>query len=297
MEKSEGINYPIEFMRIAGVILITFTHTNHDFTAGPPHFILEELPRYGTLLLSVISGYLYYTYRGVPGLLNKKIKSLLVPFLIANIAVLLPVLIIYACGYNYLNRFTYDIHLVTDGLFALNDVPINPPTYFIRDLFIIFCFLALLQKDWRGLLFIIPLAAFGTVLLRTDIAILFLCGFLIKKYRLDTVALWQKIAVGLPIVLAGIYFFEFNQYKFLIALFIFLALINLKFTFARTGAFTYFLHLYHAPIIVFLVPLLRKFPLNPYADVALQIVLAIALCSLGFRIIKRLKLRFVVGNR
>lgn len=297
MKNSEGINYPIEFMRIAGVILITFTHTNHNFTTGATYFLLEELPQYGTLLLSVISGYLYYTYRGVPGLLNKKIKSLLLPFLIANIAVLLPVLIIYACGYNYLNRFTYDIHLITDGLFALNDVPINPPTYFIRDLFIIFCFLALLQKDWRGLLFIVPLALFGTILIRTDIAILFICGFLIKKYKLDTVALWQKISIGLPLVVAGIYFFDFEVYKFLIAVFIFLALINLKFTFVRTGAFTYFLHLYHCPIIVFTVPLLRKLPINAYTDVVLQIVLAIALCSLGFQIIKRLNLRFIVGNR
>lgn len=298
MAKSEGTNYPIELMRIVGVILITFTHTRHNFVSGAPYFILEVVPKYGTLLLSVISGYLYYNYHSNPDLLNKKVKSLLIPYLIANLAVIIPVLLINALGYNYLNRLTYDATLITNGLLSVNDVPINPPTYFIRDLFVIFCFLALLQKDYRGLLVIIPLAIFGQVLIRYNIALLFLAGFLIRKFEIYAIPLWIKLAVTIPAVVLSICFFEFDTYKFVVAISIFLVLVNLQFNFVKTGGYTYFLHLYHSPLIVFIAPLIGLFHPNAYVYVTAQILLAIIICYLAyFVLVKKCNLRIITGNR
>lgn len=294
----EGINYPIEFMRIAGVILITFTHIRHDFTEGTSYFILETLPKYGTLLLSIISGYLFYSSNGIGNLLNKKITSLLVPYLIANIAVLLPVITLNALGYNFLNRLGYDMNLLWNGLFALRDVPVNPPTYFIRDLFVIFCFLSLLRKDYRALIFLLPLALFGKILLRWDIAALFLIGFMINKYRFDNASYVMKNSIGIPLVILSFLFFqEYQLYKYAIAILFFLNIINIKFRFKRTGPYTYLLHLYHSPVIVFTFPLLSMLYLHPYLLAAAQILFAVATCYIMYLILKRLNLTIIYGNR
>ena len=68
----------IELVRLIAVILITFTHTRNNLESGFTYFIVEELPKYGTAILSIISGYLYYTIsRHKAGLFDKKIKSFL----------------------------------------------------------------------------------------------------------------------------------------------------------------------------------------------------------------------------
>ena len=53
------MNYTIEIIRLVAVILITFTHIRHNFTDGPMFYMLEVIPKYGTLILSLVSGYLY----------------------------------------------------------------------------------------------------------------------------------------------------------------------------------------------------------------------------------------------
>lgn len=296
--RPEGINYPIEFMRIAGVILITFTHIKHNYTTGIPFFILETLPKFGTLVLSVISGYLYCNYSSNPNLLSKKIKSLLIPYLIANLVVLLPVLLTNLLGYNFLNRLTYDHTLITEGLLALNSPPINPPTYFIRDLFIIFCFLSLIHKDYRALLFILPLLFFGQLFLRLDIVLLFFLGFITKKFSLDTLSLAIKSLVGIPLIILSYVFLEqYEIHKYLIALLFFLNVINLNFTFIKTGAYTYFLHLYHCPVIIFIFPALHYISANPFFLAVAQIAFGISVCYLMFLFVKKFNFAFIVGNR
>ncbi|QYJ69339.1 acyltransferase family protein [Flavobacterium litorale] len=295
---SEGINYPIEFMRVAGVILITFTHIRHDFTEGVTYQILEVLPTYGTLLLSVVSGYLFCMNPQRGNLLKKKIRSLLIPYLIANIVVLLPVLIINALGYNYLNRLQYDYTLITEGLLSLHSPPINPPTYFIRDLFVIFCLLALLRKNYWSLLFIIPLLVFGQLLLRWDIAILFVSGFIIRKYALETQNKWVINAIGLAALAASFYFFNEEVYhKHIIALLLFINIVNLKFKFVLTGGYTYLLHLYHTPVIVFVFPILYALYPQPYFLAITQILLSALCCYILYLIMKRFRLGFIAGNR
>ncbi|MCO6148044.1 hypothetical protein [Flavobacterium sp. NRK1] len=296
---TNGTNYPIEFMRIVGVILITFTHIRHNFTHSNsvPYFVLETLPRYGTLLLSIISGYLFCMNPTEGNLLNKKIKSLLIPYLIANLAVILPVLLINAFGYNFLNRLTYDYTLITEGLFSLHKPPINPPTYFIRDLFIVFCFLSLTRKHYWALAFIIPLLIFGNVLLRYDIPLLFLTGFIIKKYNIDNCKKLIINAVGLPMLIAAVYFYTEDTYKYIIAILFFINFVSLNFTFVKTGGYTYLLHLYHSPMMVFLYPILHKISPEPYFEAIAQIGLAVILCYIIFLILERFKFGFVVGNR
>lgn len=293
-----GINYPIEFMRIAGVILITFTHMRHDFTEGLPYFILEILPKYGTLLLSIISGYLFCMSPFGGNLLQKKIKSLLVPYLIANLAVLVPVLVINLFGYNYLNRLDYDYTLITEGLLSFNSPPINPPTYFIRDLFIIFCLISLLRKNYWALLFILPLLIFGHLLLRWDIAFLFITGFIIRKYSVENQNKLLLNGIGIPLLVLSFMFFEELQlYKYLIAILFFLNVINIKFRFVKTGAYTYLLHLYHCPIMVFTFPILHKIYPNPLFETLSQIGLSILFCYVIFLVIKRFRLSIIAGNR
>ena len=41
---------------------------------------------------------------------------------------------------------SFDLSLITEGLLSLSNEPINPPTYFIRDIFLLFCILAFFKK-------------------------------------------------------------------------------------------------------------------------------------------------------
>lgn len=75
----------IELIRLIAVVLITYTHTRHELDNGIVYFIVEWLPIFGTAILSIMSGYLYYTIsRKKDHLFQKKIKSLAIPFMIAN---------------------------------------------------------------------------------------------------------------------------------------------------------------------------------------------------------------------
>ena len=66
----------IDVVRLIAVILITFTHTRNNLESGFTYFIVEELPKYGTAILSIISGYLYYTIsRHKTDYLIRKLKA------------------------------------------------------------------------------------------------------------------------------------------------------------------------------------------------------------------------------
>ena len=237
----------IELVRLIAVILITFTHTRNNLESGFTYFIVEELPKYGTAILSIISGYLYYTIsRHKTGLFDKKIKSLVIPYLIANFSILFLVLIFnYGFGYNPLNRLSYDWSIVLEGLFSLNSPPINPPTYFIRDIFILFSIIALLtQKEWKALLVLIPFLLFGKLIIRWDIAFLFVLGII---YAMVSERLNKNILLsvcGLSVVVVVLFFDAYL--KFPVALFLFMLTVDLKIKYLNTGRFSYLLHLYHS---------------------------------------------------
>lgn len=54
------MNSSIELIRLIAVILIVFTHTRNGLESGIAHFIVEGIPPFGTAILSIISGYLYF---------------------------------------------------------------------------------------------------------------------------------------------------------------------------------------------------------------------------------------------
>lgn len=289
----------IELIRLLAVVLITFTHTRNDLESGSLYFIVEKLPTYGTAILSIISGYLYFIIsRKKRNLLQKKIKSLAIPFLIANVSILLLVLASnYIFGYNPLNRLSYNYTILTEGLFALNSPPINPPTYFIRDIFVIFSIIALIsQKELKALLIIIPILLFGTLILRLDVAFLFLLGCIYGRFKNDFKKSFLVIATIIVSVIIGIWFIDF--FKFPIAFLLFILLLDLEFKFYNTGRYTYLLHLYHSPIIVITYPILSSFTDKPLLQIISQIFVSLVIIYVLFLITKRYSfLKILSGGR
>lgn len=292
------MNYSIEFLRLMAVVLITFTHTRHEFSQGNFYFIIQELPKYGTLILSIISGFLFWkTTRRSKDILTKKIKSLLIPFLIANGTVLVLVLMFNFMGYNFLNRLDYDSRLLFEGLLAFNIAPINPPTYFIRDLFVVFTLLALfLRSNIKALWFIIPLIIWGKLFIRTDIVYLFIVGCL---YGYSEKMISKRVGLGLIILTSIISWFYLKSFfPYLVSVFVFYLVIDIRIKFLKVGSFTYLLHLYHSPIMIATFPVINHFITNNYINVILQIVISIVIVLGLTQIIKKNpKLSFISGGR
>lgn len=270
------MKYGIEIARLIAVLLITFNHTEHNLTSGLAYWIFEELPLFGTPLLLLVSGYLFsaISRKKSEPFFTKKIKSLLIPFVMANILVLLPVCFFYfALDINYLDRLSFDYKLITDGIFAINDVPVNPPTYFIRDIFIVFVGVELLlNKNWKMLLILIPLTIFGKLIIRWDIPIIFAIGYFLDAYKEYLEKTWLY---GLAILLIIISALNDNLHlNNAVGFLLFLLSLEINVKFIKTGAYTYLLHLYHSPIMVFSYPLLALVIDNEIVNVILQILIS-----------------------
>lgn len=289
----------IELIRLIAVILIVFTHTRNNLTHGVTYFIIEKIPTFGTAILSIVSGYLYYEVsRLKPNLFFSKVKSLLVPYLIANGLILFIVLFLnYVVGYNALNRLTYDYHLITEGLFAFHSPPINPPTYFVRDIFVIFSIIALAtQREWKTLWILIPLLLFGTLILRTDIALLFVLGISYASSKSYIDKKWLTSITAIATIVIG--FFFIDLLKFPLAFLVFLLLIDWQFAFYNTSRYSYLLHLYHSPIIVISYPILKRMISDSLGLILMQILVALLGAYLLFRLSGKYKfLSILSGGR
>ena len=288
-----------EFARLICVLLLIFTHTRHNYSEGLAYFILEEVPKIGTLILSLISGYLYYSVsRKSKNIFEKKIKSLLIPYLIANISVLFLVLIAnFIFEINFLNRLDFNFDLIFEGIISLNSPPINPPTFFIRDIFIIFVLIEIFRnKKYFLLALILPLAVYGELILRYEILYLFLTGLLTAKYseKLD------NSVIILTTVIFWIPFFYFNiaEFKHLISILFFIGILNVNLNFKNVGGFTYLLHLYHSPIIVFVYPIISYYFSNQLVLVICQIVLSIIFIYILYFLTRKITfLKLISGQR
>lgn len=291
--------YSIEITRLLAVILITFTHIRHSFQDGPLGFVLEQVPLYGTLILSIISGFLYAEVTASkPGLLQKKVKSLLIPYLVANISVLFAVLVAAFWGIEILNRLQLDWSLITTGLLALDAPPINPPTYFVRDIFIIFVMIETIRTRNHWLFFgILVFAWFGELLLRYDILVLFIFGVMFSRQQ--EFFLHKKWILVILLAAAGalLVYYQSIYARHAIATLLFLLMIDWKVRFVNVGGYTYTLHLYHSPVIVVAYPLLLKVTQNPYLLVLLQLSIAYTFCFVLYWAIKHFRLDFVIGGR
>ena len=282
------MNYSLELVRFLAVILITFTHTRNNFSSGIELFIFEKLPQVGTVMLSIVSGYLFQKSTSKKKIFFlDKFKNLFIPYIIANIGVLLLVLIAYGMfGVNFLNRLAFDYSLITEGIFSLSSPPINPPTYFIRDLFIIFIVIELFKNNyWFMLLIIIPIMIFGRLFINTSIPLMFIVGALVSYYSYYISKQKKIILYSLGVACIGIYFFyssEIEVLKYFIATWIFILIYDCKMNFINVGAYTYLLHLYHSPIMVSTAPLIHKFMNNDVLYVLCQILVAILITFLLF---------------
>ena len=289
----------IELLRIVCVVLLVFTHTRHNFEDGIMHFILYDLPKYGTLVLSIISGYLYYSIsRKNKNLFEKKIKSLAIPFLFANLSVVIIVSVIFVFfDLNYLNRLSFDSGLILEGILSLNSPPINPPTYFIRDIFIIFVLVEILiNKKFKLIFLLLPFALFGELILRYEILVLFVVGIVVSKYLNNKNQKYIQLTLLILVFLS--YLFYEPIMKHLISIFIFVSIINMNVKFFNVGGYTYLLHLYHSPVIVFIYPLLSNYISNIYWLVFSQIILSIIMVYLLFLITRRFTvLKILSGQR
>tara|TARA_R100000388_G_scaffold94968_1_gene84601 strand:+ start:30622 stop:31503 length:882 start_codon:yes stop_codon:yes gene_type:complete len=291
--------YSIELIRLISVILITFTHIRHNFTDGAMFVLLEQIPLYGTLILSIISGFLYSEITSKKGgLVKKKTRSLLIPYLIANIVVIIPVVIAHFFGIDVLNRLDVGIELITNGLFSISAAPVNPPTYFIRDLFIIFMIVEVLRsRNYYLLVGLIGLAFFGELLLRYDILILFLSGVVLSKVNgIHQEYFWWSVMITV-LGAAVCFWFQIPFEKHVLSILFFILLINWKVGFMDVGGYSYTLHLYHSPVIVVLFPILYAFIPNPYLLVVAQLVCVFIFVSLIFLLIRKFKLNVMIGGR
>lgn len=279
------MKYNIELIRLLAVLLITLTHTRNTITEDTPlaYFFVEQLPTVGTILLSIISGYLFQKVSfSKPNLFLRKVKTLLIPFLIANFSVLCLVLSAkYLFDFNFLNRLSFDFSLITEGILSLNSPPINPPTYFIRDIFVIFVLIELIKnKNLYMLLIIIPLLIFGKLLLRYDILVLFLAGMAVARYETQLMLPKIKIAILSILALLSVILIlktDITVYKYPVALFVFLSVIHLNIKFYNVGSYSYLLHLYHSPIIVATFPIVHKITQNNIYSVVIQIAISFLL--------------------
>ncbi len=247
------MKYNLEFLRLIAVILVTFTHTRNNFTGGWEMLVFEDFPKIGTLVLSVVSGYLYseVSYNR-KNLLKDKFKKLYIPYFLSNLVVVVLVIIASYFGYHFLNRYSIDYTLFTEGLFALNVPPVNPPTYFVRDIFIVFILIDLFKnKNYTVLLIIIPLLIFGKLFIRIDIILLFSIGVLISKYAEFIKKNYFYILVFLTISsIITLIKTPIDIYKYPMAFIFFMIMLRVKIKFYNVGAFSYLLHLYHSPIMV-----------------------------------------------
>lgn len=290
----------IEYIRIIAVVLITFTHTKHNFNEGWEYFAIEIIPTYGTVILSIVSGFLYFKYsRKKENLFYKKVKSLAIPYLFANLIVMSIALALkFLLNIDLINRLDYDYKLITEGILALNKAPINPPTYFIRDIFVIFSILAFFtQKEYRALFIIIPLIVFGKLFLRIDIACLFALGafYAEVQHRLPKVFLF----LALVIINCIIAYININYLKYPFGFLLFVLLMNINTdSNLKTGRYSYLLHLYHSPIIVATFPIMSKLTSAPITSIFSQVILAILITYLFFLVTKPFpKWKILSGGR
>lgn len=226
-----------EFIRVLRPILVLLIcavhlpyiagYTNEALPLETPQMLLsvyikDVLARSGVPLLSIISGYLaFYSYKkhGYKIFLHKKVKSLLIPFIIVNIVTL----IFLQIAQHFTNspihaiKSVDDLSSVVQAILGINRLPVNGPLYFLRDLFLICCGITLIDLAARSRLAVSAIIAyilylnfqhpglivrFGDtpvgILYRLDMVLFFLLGYClslrgIKPVRVESYTAFTAI--------------------------------------------------------------------------------------------------------
>ena len=152
------------------------------------------------------------------------------------------------------------------------------------------------QKEWKALLVLIPFVLFGKLIIRWDIAFLFVSGII---YAMASERLNKNILLsicGLSIVVVVLFFDAYL--KFPVALFLFMLTVDLKIKYLNTGRFSYLLHLYHSPVMVITYPVISYLISDITLRVVTQIIWAIAMAYLLFLTTKKIPaLKILSGGR
>lgn len=227
-------------MRIVLIAGIVFVHVPHDPSTSPylgPNglfdwmrvFLGDSLFRIGVPCLSAISGYLLFV-RGrdsfdYPRVLRSKSKTVLLPFLIWNLGLLVAVFAIQRAGIGI--GYFPDLwnasarELLSHGL-AIEGLPIDIPLYFLRDLMVCIILspvLAMLVARFPaltlGLLFLLAIVPDITLLivLKKSILFSFTFGIFLAVNRLDLKAFDRFAGVGTVAMLAAAAALAFAQYR------------------------------------------------------------------------------------
>src|SRR5690625_99482 len=154
----------------------------------------------------------------------------------------------------------------------------------------------LTQKASRALPAFIRFIYSGKFILRYDVGLVFLLGILYARFYNRVSKICLLVLLGVVSVLVGIWAVEYLKYS--VAFFFFILFLDIPFRLYKTGRFSYLLHLYHAPLIVILYPILEKWIFNPYLLIFAQIFLSIFIVYLFYLVTKsNSKFKILSGGR
>lgn len=227
-------------MRILLISGIVFVHVPHDpltsaflglngFFDWLRVFLGDSLFRIGVPCLSAISGYLLFQ-RGLDAFdytktLRSKARTVLLPFLLWNCSLLAVVLLFqrFDIGVGYFpDLWNASTREFLSYALATEDLPVNVPLYFLRDLIVCIVLspiLAFLVRRYAAptlvilfLLAILPELTLGIVL-KKSILFSFTFGIFLALNRLDLKALDRFSAVGTIAVLAAAILLSIGLYR------------------------------------------------------------------------------------
>tara|TARA_R110002072_G_scaffold154386_3_gene304200 strand:+ start:1032 stop:2177 length:1146 start_codon:yes stop_codon:yes gene_type:complete len=215
------INDFIRFLRPVLILLVCAVHipyiagyTSETTALGSPQtlfsvYLKDVIARGAVPLLTVISGYLaFYSFKkySYKSFLLKKIQTLLIPFIVFNLITFFGLYTLATLSGNNAGNIN-SIQTAKDfisAIFGFNRLPINPPLYFLRDLFIISIFAPLIniivKKNYLlaacALIFIYinfdTIGVYATfldaklgILNRSDMVIFFIFGYFFAQRNLS----------------------------------------------------------------------------------------------------------------
>jgi Predicted acyltransferases len=229
----QNISSRINLMRILLISGIVFVHVPFDPPTSPfavetgvfnwlRVFLGDSFFRIGVPCLSAISGYLLFR-RGMESFafgktVRSKTETVLAPFLIWNLGLLVVVLLVQAGGIGigyFPDLWHSSIRELLSLAFAAEAFPINLPLYFLRDLFVCVLLSPILAYFVRRmpaitcallfLLAILPDVTIGLVL-KKSILFSFTFGIFLALHRIDLKALdrYAPLGVTMTVVAAAV---------------------------------------------------------------------------------------------
>jgi len=278
----------LRFVMIFGVVLLHTPPYTPIAEIGPGlfdavvAFFQHAVFRSTVPVLTLISGYLLYrsAIDQYPArLLRKKVGSILVPFLFFNLTLLgAYVLLVEVAGLSIGNTRLDTIQDWLNAAFGLTASPINYPLNFLRDLMALFILAPLLgwflrRAPWPGLVLVLLVFHFnldGMFVLRNVMLPIFYIGGMAAVLKWDMRAL-DRYAPWLfalfMILCAAIVHFRVentNYFRLVAPILIWPAASLLVSTgvgrwLARMSRYSYFLFLAHAPVLLVVSVVYKRF--------------------------------------